>query len=479
MADQKSNKLGLWGLVGVVAGSMVGGGIFNLPQNMAAGAAAGAIIIAWVITGIGMYFLANTFRTLADERPDLSAGIYRYASEGFGRFVGFEMAWGYWLSSVFGNVAFAVLIMEAMAYFFPVFGDGKNWPSVIAASVLIWSMFFLVRRGISGAAMLNAVATGAKLIPLAVMIGIAVWVFQGAQFNMDFWGHKPELGSVMTQVKSTMLVTLWAFIGIEGAVVVSGRAERPALVGQATLIGLFLCLGIYILLSLVPLGVMTQPELAALKNPSSAYVLEHIVGSWGATFMNLGVLLALLSCWLSWTILVAEVPHEAAKDGVFPKSLANENKNNAPSTALLWSSLFMQATIFVVLFAQDAWLFLLQITGVMVLPPYLASCAYLWQLASGKNYPPGGESKGFALFTGIMGTLYAVWLLYAAGPGFLLMSSILFAVGIGVYYAAHRDRADGEPLFHDNDSYLAAGLAIVAVGAVILIYTGVVGTGLS
>lgn len=478
MADAKSNKLGLWGLVGVVAGSMVGGGIFNLPQNMAAGAAAGAIIVAWVITGIGMYFLANTFRTLSDERPDLSAGIYRYASEGFGRFAGFEMAWGYWLSSVFGNVAFAVLIMEAMAYFFPVFGDGKNWPSVIAASALIWGMYFLVLRGVSGAAMLNAVATAAKLIPLAVMIGIAIWVFNGAQFNTDFWGQKPDLGSVMTQVKSTMLVTLWAFIGIEGAVVVSGRAQRPALVGQATLIGLFVCLGIYILLSLVPFGVMTQPELAALKNPSAAYVLEHIVGTWGAVFMNLGVLLALLSCWLSWTILVAEVPHEAAKDGVFPKALAKENKNNSPSVALLWSSLFMQATIFVVLFAQDAWLFLLQITGVMVLPPYLASCAFLWKLAAGKDYPPGGESKGFALFTGIMGTLYATWLLYAAGPGFLLMSSILFAIGIGVYCVAHRKRKAGEPLFYDRDAYLAAGLAGLAVIAIVLIFTGVVGTGL-
>ena len=479
MSEPKSNKLGLLGLVGVVAGSMIGGGIFNLPQNMAAGAAAGAVIIAWIITGIGMYFLANTFRTLADERPDLSAGIYRYAREGFGRFAGFEMAWGYWLSSVFGNVAFAVLIMEAMAYFFPVFGDGKNWPSVIAASVLIWSMFFLVQRGVSSAAMLNAIATGAKLIPLAVMIGIAIWVFKGAQFNMDFWGQKPELGGVMKQVKSTMLVTLWAFIGIEGAVVVSGRAQRPALVGQATLIGLFLCLGIYVLLSLVPFGVMTQPELAALKNPSAAYVLEHIVGTWGATFMNLGVLLALLSCWLSWTILVAEVPHEAAKDGVFPKVLARENKNHAPSVALFVSSLFMQATIFVVLFAQDAWLFLLQITGVMVLPPYLASCAYLWRLAGSKDYPAGGEGKKFALVTGIMGTLYAAWLLYAAGPGFLLMSSVLFAVGIGVYYFAHRDRADGEPLFYDRDAYLAAVLAALAVIAIILIYTGTVGTGLS
>lgn len=479
MAGSDSKKLGLLGLTGMVAGSMVGGGIFNLPQNMAAGAAAGAVIIAWIITAIGMYFLANTFRTLANERPDLSAGIYRYAREGFGRFFGFEIAWGYWLSSIFGNVAFAVLIMEAMAYFFPIFGDGKNWPSVIGASILIWSMHFMVLRGVSGAAMLNAVATGAKLIPLAVMIGIVLWAFEGAQFKADFWGHKPQLGSVMAQVKSTMLVTLWAFIGIEGAVVVSGRAKSPAMVGQATLIGLFLCLGIYVLLSLAPFGVLSQAELATIKNPSAAYVLEHIVGKWGAVFMNLGVLLALLSCWLSWTILVAEVPHEAAKDGVFPKILATENQHGSPAMALWMSSLMMQATIFVVLFAQDAWLFLLQITGVMVLPAYLSSCAFLWRLACSPEYPTDRPGKGFALVTGIMGTLYAAWLLYAAGPGFLLMSSVLFAVGIFVYLFAHKDRAEGEPLFFDRDGLVAGGLAALAVLAIVLIFTGVVGTGLS
>ncbi len=478
MADDSKHKLGLMGLVGIVAGSMIGGGIFNLPQNMAASAAAGAIIIAWIITGIGMYFLANTFRTLANAKPDLSAGIYRYAEEGFGRFIGFEMAWGYWLSAAFGNVAFAVLIMEALGYFFPLFGDGKNWPSVIGASILIWGMHFLVLRGVSGAAILNAVATIAKIIPLLIMIGITFWAFNGIEFRTDFWGQEAKLGGVMAQVKSTMLVTLWAFIGIEGAVVVSGRAKRPALVGQATLIGLFAALAIYVLLSLAPFGVLDQQELSALKDPSASYVLEHIVGTWGAVFMNLGVLLALLSAWLSWTILVAEVPYEAAKGGVFPKGLATQNKNHTPAAALWMSSLLMQATIFVVLFAQDAWLFLLQITGVMVLPPYLSSCAYLWKLAVGPDRPKL-KLGGFALLTGVAGTVYAAWLLYAAGPAFILMSSLLFALGIAIYWLAHRDRPVGTPLFLGRDCYIAIGLVLMAVTAVILLATGAVKSGLA
>ncbi|HQU02781.1 MAG TPA: amino acid permease, partial [Acetobacteraceae bacterium] len=120
-ADQpESRKLGMLLLTGVVVGSMIGGGSFNLPANMAGGAGLVAIAIAWVVTFIGMYFLSNSFRILSDKRPDLKGGIYSYAAAGFGSFAGFQMAWGYWLSSAFGNVAFAVLIMQILSYFFPV-----------------------------------------------------------------------------------------------------------------------------------------------------------------------------------------------------------------------------------------------------------------------------------------------------------------------------------------------------------------------
>jgi len=121
-----SRKLGLPLLTGVVIASMIGGGAFSLPQNMAHGAGLAAVVIAWVITLCGMFFLSNTFRTLADKRPELKAGIYSYAKEGFGSLAGFEMAWGYWLSAAFGNVAFAVLIMQTIGYFFPIFKGGNN-----------------------------------------------------------------------------------------------------------------------------------------------------------------------------------------------------------------------------------------------------------------------------------------------------------------------------------------------------------------
>lgn len=465
MADNNASKLGLLGLVGVVAGSMIGGAIFALPSKMAAGAGVGAVIMAWIITGIGMFFLANTFSTLAQKRPDLNGGIYDYANEGFGRFTGFEVAWGYWLSAAFGNVAFAVLILEALAYFFPVLNAAGIWPKVLVCSLLIWSMHFLVLRGVSSAALLNAIATIGKLVPVLVVIIACMVVFNFEVFKVDIWAENMHLGGLGVQVKSTMLVTLWAFIGIEGAAVISSRAKSPDLIGKATFIGLALCLSLYLFISVLPFGMMHDAEIAALKDPSAAGVFAKIVGPWGAGFVNVGVLISLLGCWLSWTILVAEVPYQAAKEGVFPKSLAQLNANGAPARSLWMTSIVMQLILILAMLSSDAFDFLISITGVMVLPSYLASAAFLWLISHG-----GDKGVGFAIFTGIMGTLFSLWLLYAAGPAYLMMSTVLFSSGIVIYWMSHRGQ-DEKP-FHGREKFIVLGMVILAIIAIVLFAAG-------
>ena len=281
MADDSTKKLGVIPLAALVVSAMIGGGIFSLPQNMAQGAGVIAVIIAWIVTGIGMYFIANTFRVLADARPDATTGIYAYARLGFGRFAGFQMAWAYWLCNIFGNVGFAVLLMDAFNYFFPgYFTGGNNFASIVGGSVVIWLMNYAVLRGMKQAAFMNVVGTVFKLVPILLFIVIMIVGFHWAYFTTDMLGNETvladklkPLGSMMTQVKSTMLVTLWAFIGIEGAVVVSGRAKNQSCVGKATLLGFLSCLLIYALLSILPFGRMYQSQLAALQNPSTAPLL--------------------------------------------------------------------------------------------------------------------------------------------------------------------------------------------------------------
>jgi arginine:ornithine antiporter/lysine permease len=474
-AAPNSRKLGLPILTGLVVASMIGGGAFNLPQNMAQGAGLAAVVIAWLITLVGMFFLSNTFRTLADKRPDLKAGIYSYAKEGFGSLAGFEMAWGYWLSAAFGNVAFAILFMQTVGFFFPIFKSGNNWPSIIGASVLIWVMNFVVLSGVKRAAILNVISSVLNVGSIIVALCAMAVAIKGGMFSYDFWGQQEHLGGLLGQVKSTMLVTLWVFIGIEGAVVVSDRAAKTSQVGAATFLGLVVCTILYFLLSALPFGVMHQAQLAGLASPSAAYILQAAVGNWGAVFISLALLLSLLSCWLAWTILVAELPYEGAKDGVFPKFLAHENRHHAAAPSLWVSSLTMQAAVFVVLFAHDAWNWLISITGVMILPPYLASTAFLWRFATQSAYQSSsGETARESVWTGVLGTAYSVWLLYAAGPQFVLMSTILFAVGLPVFWWARREHAPAEPAFTRREIAVSALLVIVAIVAIVLFAQGVV-----
>ena len=162
MLKSKSSKtmLGVMGLAGIVISSMIGGGIYSLPQNMAQSASVGAVILAWIITGFGMYFIANTFRVLSTVKPKLTSGIYMYAYEGFGGYMGFNIGWSYWLCQIFGNVGYAVITMDALDYFFPgVFTGGNNLASIIGGSILIWGFNFLVLKGVKQATLINLIAT--------------------------------------------------------------------------------------------------------------------------------------------------------------------------------------------------------------------------------------------------------------------------------------------------------------------------------
>ena len=356
-STDNSQGLGVMALAAIVVSSMIGGGIYSLPQNMAAGASVGAVILSWIITGFGVFFIANTFRTLSIAKPNLTSGIYMYSREGFGPYVGFTIGWSYWLCQICGNVGYAVITMDALNYFFPPhFAGGNNLPSIIGGSILIWGFNFLVLRGMKQASFINTIGTIAKITPLILFIIITMFVFHLDHFDFNFWGENTKnLGGLSTQIKSTMLVTLWSFIGIEGAVVLSKHAKNPNSVGRATCLGFLGCLIIYILLSVLPYGYMSQEELAAIPNPSTGGILEKIVGPWGAWLMNIGLVISVLTSWLAWTMITAQVPQAAAENGTFPKQFALENKHGAPSVSLWITSLLMQLFIFMVYFSNNAW----------------------------------------------------------------------------------------------------------------------------
>ncbi|WFP75534.1 arginine-ornithine antiporter [Mesorhizobium sp. WSM4906] len=468
-----STKLRLGSLTALVIGSMVGSGVFSLPQNIAAGAGPLAILIGWAITAVGMLALVFVYQSLAVRRPELDAGPYAYAKAGFGPFVGFNSAWGYWISAWVGNVSYAVIVFSALSYFFPAFGDGNTWQAVLGASILLWIIHFLILAGIRQAAIVNTIVTAAKIAPVVLFVGIVAVGFKLNVWTLDFTGlGNASLGTIAAQVKSTMLVTLWVFIGIEGASVFSARAERRKDIATATVLGFFTCLALYALVSLLSLGILSQPELAALKNPSMAGVLEAVVGPWGAVLINLALVVSVVGAFLSWTLLAAEVPHVAGKDGTMPKFFGRESERGVPSTSLLITNLLVQAFLVITLFAQSTYQALFYIASTAILVPYIFSGAFAAKLAwTGESYESGERRTG-ALFAGVLATIYGLWLVYAAGPAYLFMCAILYAPGIIFYVWARRE--GNQRIFHPVEAVMAVALVAVALLAVYEMWTGAV-----
>ncbi|MGI2260071.1 basic amino acid/polyamine antiporter [Shewanella sp. GXUN23E] len=473
-----NGKLGMLALVAIVVGSMLGGGVYSLPQNMAQHSAIGPVIIAWLITGFGVYFIANTFRILSDTRPDLQAGIYMYASEGFGPFVGFNVAWGYWLMTSFGNVAFAVILMDSMNYFMPgVFTGGNNLTSVICGSILIWGYNFLVLSGVKVVGFVNTLGTIGKLVPLVIFTFVVGAALNYHQLTTDIWGQvhtatQAPLGGLGGQIMSPMIVALWAFIGVEGAVVLSGRAKNKQDVGKATLIGFLIALLFYILLSILPFGLAPQHVLANIPNPSTAGVLEMVVGHWGSWLMNIGLIISVLAGWLAWTLLCAEIPFVAAQHGTFPKEFAITNSKDAASVSLWVSSFVMQAAMLLVYFANNAWNTMLSITTVMVLPAYLTSTLFLCKMClNGKfdQYAPQGRKM--ALLSGIIGFIFCLFMFYAGGMQYVVMIPLLLTLGLPVYIWSRKELKNGKPLFCRKELLYLAILLVLDVLALALFYT--------
>ncbi len=461
-------KLGRWLLTALVVGSILGSGIFGLPQNMAAGAGAGAILIGWCITGLGMLSLALVYQMIALRKPGLNNGVYAYARATSGDYVGFNSAWGYWVSAWIGNVGYLVAAFGSLGYFFPVFGEGNTLAAIVGASAVLWTVHALVLRGIQGAVVLNAVVTAAKVIPLLLFMVLAALAFKVDTFTLGFWGDA-KLGPLLDQVKSTMLVTVWVFIGIEGASVYSARAKRRKDIGSATVMGFFITLVLLMAVSLLSLGILSQPILGGLKNPSMAGVLEAAVGTWGAVLIYLGLIVSVGGGFLAWTLLAAESLFTPASEGVMPKALAMQNGQRVPVNAMWLTSGMVQLFLLVTLFSKASYLALIMLSTAMILLPYLFSAIYGVVLAY-KKEGEAGTLRMLDLPVTLFAAVYCAWLLYAAGPKYLLLSALLYVPGALVYRFAKREQE--KPVFRSFEWGLFVALVALAGLAAYLLAVG-------
>ena len=413
-----TKKMGFCQCWGMSVGVMIGSGIFLLPTVLAP---YGWIsLLGWLLTCSGTIVLALVLARLAGT-TDHAGGPYAYVRESFGDLAGFLIGWGYWVGVVFGVTAIAVGFAGYMGSIFPIFAANSLTQALVAAmgiGVLTWVNI----KGISEAATVQLVLTILKIVPLIVIIGLGI-----AYGDIDnFPSFNPQQLSMAEALASTALLTMWAFIGIEAAVIPTSDVEDPKKTVPIAVVSAALSVSfLYVGASIAIMFLVPSEVLAASESPF-VDAASHM-GPGGALLMGVGALISTAGALNGNIFVMGQMPMLVAADGLAPSVIAKKNKGGAPMVALMVSSVF-SAALLVLNFTDGlvgAFSFLISMSTLSILAPYglsaMAEFKRSWHSAKGW--------AGVALLSVIYTLIAAAgsgWYVFFLGVGLFLLGILLF-----------------------------------------------------
>jgi arginine:ornithine antiporter / lysine permease len=452
----ENKKWGLWILTMFVIGNMVGGGIFMLPSNMAQVASPFGSMAAWGVTGLGVLFIALVFGNLSTRKPELKAGPQSYAQAMFssrkaGRVAGYSMAWGYWAANWAATASVIITFAGYLSTFFPIMQSTKVMFSIgsfsmemgkmitfLVCTVMLWGIQAILSKSFNGAGKMNLVATIAKVIGFTLFIVLTLFIFDAANLGngKDFVDKTGKSVLFSSQINSGAILTLWAFVGIESAVMLSNRAKSQKDVKKATIIGLIISLFIYIGITLLTMGALPVEELKASQKPL-VDALQQIMGS-GGNIMALLALISLFGSTVGWIVVSSEVPYQAAKDQLFPAFFAKTNRNGSPINSLTLTNIMTQIFLFSTISGtiSEAYNFVIVVATLAYLIPYLVSALYQLKLIiTGETYDIIKGSRIKDGFVTVLALVYSIWVIKTgtADMKTFLLGIGLFVVGLILY----------------------------------------------
>jgi APA family basic amino acid/polyamine antiporter len=412
--------MGFWQCWGMSVGVMIGSGIFLLPTVLAP---YGSIsLLGWLATSMGAILLALVLGRLA-QKTERTGGPYVYAQEAFGDLPGFLIAWGYWLSIVFAIAAVSVAFAGYLGAIVPAVGENNIIQGVVAG-LAIWIITGINLRSISEAAVVQLALTFLKLIPLLVIIVLAI--FTGTTENIpEFNPNNEPVGSALA---ATALLTMWAFSGVEAAVVPAGNVVNPTkTIPRAVISAALTVATVYIMVTISIMMLVPADQLMISEAPFVDAASR--LGTWGAGMIAVGVLIATAGGLNGNIFLSAQMPLAVAMDGLAPKIFTKMNKGSVPSFSLFLSSAIASALL-ILNFADGlvgAFTFLISMSTLAVLSVYAVS-------ALAELHASYKSAVGWAIIALVS---FAYTVLAAAGSGYVVLAYgvILFAIGVIVFYA--------------------------------------------
>lgn len=416
-------KIGPFRATALVSGNMIGSGVLLAPALLAPYGQMS--LIGWILTTIGALALALVFSRLAIWIPN-SGGPYTYVKRVFGDFVGFQMAWGYWISSWCGSVSLLVGTLQYIFVFAPEFAANTTYSMIFGLS-MIWIFTCFNIRGLKETTFVGIIIFLIKVVPLVLIAFVGIFY---ADFSRVFTFDKCDWSSLGSM--STIL--LWAFIGLESATIPSEDVRTPKkTIPVATIAGVLITAAVYIMGAIVITGVLPQAELIKSAAP---YVdsANKIFGNPGYLFMIITGIIGLVGSLNGWILIQGQVPYAAAKEGLFPAVFLKKNKNGVPRGVLIGS--ILMSIMFVLNYqeslAKNLRLFI-DIAVLAMLLPYFYSVIAYGYLAVTKKNELSNKEKFFMPIIGLIAFLYSFIAIVGTGKELISLCFLIFLVSVPFY----------------------------------------------
>lgn len=429
-------SFGLATATALVAGNIIGGGIFALPASVAP---FGTIsLVAFVVLSVGAVLLALLFGRLARRMP-VTGGLYVYPREAFGDFAGFLSAWSYWMMTWVSNAALAVVAVGYLGVLIPIHGAVS---SALLAMAVLWLPAIPNLLGTRWVGVVQVVSTVLKLLPLLLVAIGGLFFIKPENFG-PFNAHG---GSPVGAISAASALLLYSYLGVESAAVAAGEVRDPGRnVGRASVLGTLVASVVYLLGTLSVFGTVPHDRLVGSNAPFSLSV-DAMLGSGGGVIIAVAALVSSIGALNGWVLMSAQMPYAAARDGLFPNAFAREGRGGTPVFGVLASCVLGSLLI---LFdytggTSTAFTDLVLITTFTGTVPYVLSAAaqMYWLLKGAREQVRAGRLVR-DLVVAVLSFAFAMWLMAGAGYAAVYQGCLFLFVGIAVFVwlRARRDAA--------------------------------------
>jgi basic amino acid/polyamine antiporter, APA family len=422
----KSGSIGIWTSTSLVMGNMIASALFMLPATLST---FGSIsLVGWLVSGVGAISLALMYSWLSQMMPIANGGPYAYTREGLGDFAAFLVAWGYWISVWCSNAAITVAFVSYLSVFVPALGT-NSFLAVGAGLSAIWFLTWINTRGIREAGVIQIVTTVLKIAPLVLVITGGIFYIQ----TENYFPFNTSGVSDLSAITTTATLTLFAFLGLECATIPSGRVRDPEkTIPRATMLGTLAVTAIYILGTVVIMGVLPPSVLQTSKAPF-ADAAASMWGDWARYLVAGGAVMSTFGALNGWLLMQGQIPAAAAADKLFPSVFKKENKFGAPVFSVVGSSVLVS---FVMLMnftrsLADTYQFIILLSTMTVLVPYLFSAVSFAILAVRSNNLKW--NNGMKLGIAMVAFLYSMWAVGGSGEETVYWGFLLLMAGVPFY----------------------------------------------